>query len=1171
MRVLVRNLILIAVVLAVAVWSIIPPEKKLRLGRDLRGGASLVYSVQLKPGDPSDVVPRVIEVLKQRVDPNGLSEISMVQQGPDRIEISMPLPNDTVKGLKQAYEAELKSLSSSTLDPAQFERLMRMSGQEQQAEIARVAAGNQRRAQVLTDAAQAAQAAASARAELTAAQAELKAATDANAEPARITELTAKVDGLVARTADAELAYDKARETAMGASLTAAEVRRALELPTEQPSITDSATGQRKTLPSPREAAIERLRRDYPEQKEKLESVIAAFERYAAQRTRLDDPADLKRLLAGAGVLDFRITVDPEPPNSHPQVDRLRRELRERGPRNVQSSDAHWYKVNKIETWYDSTAQFDLLTADPAAFFAGRGFVGEEYDNEYYLLAWDTPGNRLTKAEGDWSVAAAYPSTDQRGLPAIGFEMTPTGAGLLGDLTRNHVGRKMAVLLDDQIYTAPTLQSKISKNGQITGTFSPTELRYIVRVLAAGSLQAKLSPEPISESTLGPDLGLDNLRTSLKAGVIAIIFVSGFMVVYYFGAGVVAVVSLFCNALLLVGIMALNHAAFTLPGIAGVILSFGMAIDSNVLIYERMREEIQRGNDLRTAVRLGFSRAFSSIVDGNITNLIVCVVLYYVGTQEIKGFAITMSIGVLTTLFASLVISRAIFSLLVDFGPWKRASMLPMAVPAIDRFFDRKIDWLRYRYVFWTVSFLYVGAGLFFAAYRGADMLDSEFRGGTQVTLQLRQNGEPAFLKRQDVQDKVVAIGEAAGPGDDLANFRQADILPENPQSDGVTSDQFKIRTLAQDQQAVVRSLVAAFSDYIEIQPALTFNDLEARDVREAPVYRVISGTLGEDIDRPKFRDDIKGFVGGVAVVLENLQPAQPLEKIQARLDAARATSEFSDTLSRQHSILVLDGDERAVKSLVILSRDPAISFFENEARWTAEVAAREWEVARQALSRSSTPVSSQSFSATIAASFKARAVVAIVMSFLLIAIYIWVRFGAMNYAMAALVPLVHDVLTALGCVAIVEVLYHWGPTQGLFQRMGLTPFKIDLNMIAAFLTIIGYSLNDGIVVMDRIRENKGKMAYASAKVVNAAVNQTLSRTVITGGGTLISLAIIYAMGGETIRGFAFALFIGVIVGTYSSIALTAPMVWSHKADKPQEPPARPPAQPPLAATATRT
>jgi SecD/SecF fusion protein len=505
-----------------------------------------------------------------------------------------------------------------------------------------------------------------------------------------------------------------------------------------------------------------------------------------------------------------------------------------------------------------------------------------------------------------------------------------------------------------------------------------------------------------------------------------------------------------------------------------------------------------------------------------------------------------MSIGVLTTLFSALVVSRLIFALLVDHGPWRRISMLPLKVKAIDRFFARRVDWLRYRHVFWGLSILYVSLGLFFVAYEGSALLDNEFRGGTQVTLQLTQD-----MKRQDVMDRVRQA--AAGAADLKDELEGADVLPVDPKADGVTSDTFTIKTLATDQQAILEALMPKFEGLTVSEPAMAFEGSDATTLRDAPVYRVIEGNLGKDIGRAEYQNEIRSYVGGVAVVLENLQPRPTLETLQERLNTVRSEEEFSETLSRNREVLVLKGNEEAVESAAILVRDADTSFFDNDQRFNVEVAAKEWEIAMRGLTEASSPASVQNFSAAIAKTFRAQAIVAGVLSFLFIAIYIWVRYGAMNYALGAIVPLVHDVLTAIGMVALADFLFRWGPTESLARSIGLMPFKIDLAMVASFLTIIGYSLNDSIVVMDRIRENRGKLPYASREAVNSAVNQTLSRTVITGGGTLIALIMLYIYGGEGVRGFAYSLFIGVLVGTYSSIGLTAPFVWSRKGDKSQK------------------
>jgi SecD/SecF fusion protein len=1150
MRRIVPRLALVVLVLAVCAASVYPPQSNLRLGKDLSGGVSLVYSVQLGANEsPEIVIPKIIDVLKNRVDPDGQSDVAMVRQGHDRIEITMPLPTARVKQLKAEYEAKLAKLAHGRVDPSALEVLMREPQERRQGEIARLGGGDAERESRLRTAAEASDAAHALRARLASARFELKSAQDSGATPERIGELTRAVDDLEARTAQAELAYDQARRAVLQSIPQPDELRRVLELSRKSRSLVDTGTGKVVQLPSPRQAALDRLRERYPGAVALIDEIEAAHAAYLKERRALDDPSDLKRLLAGAGVLDFRITVNP---GSLSNEQELRRLLHERGPRTAVSDEARWFKINRIDGWYENLGQLQTLLANPSRYFLNQGYVVEDYDGEYYILCYTTEGSRLTRAEGDWAVEGAYEGKDELGRPAINFQMDPAGALKLAALTGRHINERMAILLDDQVYTAPSLRGKIGKSGQITGDFSTAERKYIIRTLAAGSLQAKLSPEPISESTLGPNLGLDNLRKGLYAGGVALAVISGFMIVYYFQCGAIAVFALLCNALMLVGVMALSRAAFTLPGIAGVILTFGMAVDANVLIYERMREEFERGADMRTAVRLGYGRAMSSIVDGNVTNLIVCVVLYFVGSSEIRGFAITLGVGVVTTLFSALVISRLIFDIFVERIRWKRTSMLPMAVPVIARALHPRVNWLRFRYFFWGLSACYVGLGLSMVFVQGREMLDTEFRGGTQVELQFKERdpgGDRVTLKRSDVVDRVNGIVRGLPEGSPLRDLRNALILPVNPRADGVTSDRFMVKTIVTDKEAVNEALVHAFADFVDVKPPLAFDGSGAEDVRRAPVYPVLSGNLGDDTDRPAYRNDVRDFIGGAAIILEHLDPPTDIEALRSRLDLMREQPEYADTLGRPRDVRVLASDAGgAVTAAVVLVRDPNLSRFDGEDRWNADVAEREWRLTRDALSRATTLASVQSYSPSIAATFQAQAVVAVVMSFLLIGIYIWVRFGTMAYSVAAIVPLLHDFLTAVGFVAVAELLYDWAPTSGLMRSLGIMPFKIDLNMVAAFLTIIGYSLNDSIIVMDRIRENRGKLPYANAEAINSAVNQTVSRTIITSGTTLLSTIVLYLYGGEGVRGFAYALTIGILTGTYSSIAITAPFVWSRRA-----------------------
>lgn len=1133
-----RNLLIVLAACAIAFAFIYPPQRTIRLGKDLRGGVSLTYAVQIRPGEDADrIIEDTITVLKDRVDPQGIMEVSMTRSGRDRIEITMPLPGPEIKAMREKFEAELSRLALNELSPARVDQTMRMEPAARSAAIDELSMGEARRKELLTDAA----------AKFDAAQAARRAIDAARAEG----KPDAELDALIARAAEAELAFDGARDAVLRTTIAPGEVRRALQASNRQRSITD-VDGTQLMVPSPRQRALERLAQAHPDAKETLDRIVAAYSVYEANRRSLDDPQDLIRLLRGAGVLSFRIAIDPGTgPNSHPDEEALRRELRERGPRNANRPDAHWYRINQIENWYDSVAQLRFLEENPARYFADQGFVAEEFDGEYYLLLWDTRRLRLTSAEGRWRVDRAFEGVDQVGRPAIDFVMDERGGVLLGELTREpaKTNLKMAVLLDDQIYTAPSLRSQISKSGQITGNFSAAERQYVIRVLAAGSLQAKLSPEPLSVSVLGPDLGADNLRQGMVAGMISLGVCAAFLIGYYFQSGALAVVGLAVNALLLVGAMAMNAAAFTLPGIAGVILTFAMAVDANVLVYERMREELALGNDLKTAQKLGYQRASSAIIDGNLTNLIVCVVLATVGTPEIKGFGITMSIGVLTTLFAQVFTTRAFYEALVFKAGWKRTTFLPLAVPAVQRAFQFNVDWMGLRRIFYVMFAGLMILSVSMAVFRGQKMFDTEFLGGTAITLDLKPgpDGQPMTLTRAQVQERVQA---AAASDPRLAEMRTADIIVVNPRADGVTSSTFRIDTLVADEGGVVSDAISEkFQDVIDSQPALTFTGSELADVRRAPVFPVLLPVLGQNIERPDVRADSREYIGGVAVVLTGIDPPQPLNTLRQRLDRTRTDRDFADLLGRPHELVLLEGTEDAATGVVLLVRDTATSFFDSEDRWQERVAAREWALVRASLAEATKFLNVESFSAQIADRFIAQAVVAVILSTILVIIYVWVRFGSLRFALAAIVPTLHDCVAVVGLIALAEILYDVLPAE-LSRSLGLMPFKIDLTTVAAILTVLGYSINDKIVVLDRIRENRGKLTYVSRELVNRSINQTMSRTVMTGTTTILSTFVMYAVGGESIRGFAYALGLGVIIGTISSVCLGAPMVWTKKLEE---------------------
>lgn len=1124
--------------IAILAWSMYPPETKLRLGKDLAGGVSLVYGVTMAPGDnATDVMNKTIDVIKDRVDPNGIFEISVVAQGKDRIEITMPLPTEKVKALREKFEVELEHAGKAGLEPARLDEAMALAAAQRAEQLKDLAGNDSDRAKMLDDAAKAFDA-------LKTLRDQYNATSDA-----------AQKDALATQVAQADLDYSKARDAVIATVLPAKELRRVFNLSDAARTLTDAA-GNTVAMPSPRQKVLDDLRKRFPGAAGTLDKLVAMHADYEKSRTTLDDPNDLVRLLRGAGVLSFRISINPGGDGAHPEEARLRQELRERGPRNVKAVDAKWCKINKIDTWYDTIEQLNVLQANPSGFFASRGYVVEEKDGEYWMLCWDTREMRLTAAEGQWQVAKSSPSSDHLGRPAIAFEMNPKGAVLLGGLTRINVGKKMAVLFDDQVYTAPTLQSAISANGQITGEFSQEEINYIVRVLGAGSLQAKLSSEPISTEVIGPELGKDNLEKGLVTGLWTFVWVSAFMIIYYFSSGIVAVVALALAGVFILGVMALNKAAFSMPGIAGIVLTFGQAVDANVLIYERMREELRHGVDLKHATKIGFRKALPAILDANAAHLIICAVLYNLGTQEIRGFALTLAIGVIATLFAALIVSRLIFDFLVGSGMWKKASMLPMAVPALQRMLEPHVNWLKLRPVFITISTIAMIGSIALCILRGDNLFDTAFRGGTQITLQLGRNPNAQgdarknlTMSRAQAEERLRKL-DTKGKDDKLDTFSKADVIPINPQSDGVTSDKFKFKTTVVDNQKVIAALNAAFGDLVDTDPVLVFDSSRLEKIDDAPIFRILSATLAEVIPKAGVPAlDVASYRGGVAILLEKIDPPQSLDDLNARLEKTRLTRDFSDTLERQRDIRMIAGTTKAVTSAVILVADPNVSAYDNEAAFDREVAKREWTLMREALTQPGQVASVENFSPTVARTFKANAVISLGVSIFLLIIYIWVRYGTVRWSLAATLPLLHDVVTLIGFLALSQFLYEHPSTQGIASTLGILPFGIDLNMVAAILTMAGFSLNDKIIILDRIRENRGKAKYATGPIINDSINQTLSRTMITSGTTLISTIILYVFGGEAIRGFAYAFNLGVIIGTYSSIAIAAPLVWSRKDD----------------------
>lgn len=541
-----RNTVLIFMLLVVCLLTIFPPKENLRLGRDLAGGVSLTYNIDLKPGDGDEVVDRMIQVLKERVDPTGLLEISFVRQGRDRVVVTMPLPTDEVKALKAEYDAAVEEFAAYEVNAAALERALRLSGTER---IDAITALETSEAMTMLLAP-------------VKAAAKLVDESDRALEALRAQESPDPnaLDEAIDAVAMATIAMQDARSLALSRTTTPTEVSQAFRLSDNPVRISQGAGKEPLELPSARENAFEAIENKLqidgtplPGVEEDLRAVNEAHAAYTARRKGLDDPADLERLLRGSGVLEFRIAPRV---GDLPDEQELRNRLRERGPSGARPDGLVWRPIDKPASWYDTKADYDRMVADPASYFATRQrLVAEPYLGTIYMLLYDRDGLRLTKADGNWSVASASQSTDQNGRPAIGFRMDPRGAERLGNLTGNNLQSPMAIVLDDRVMTAPNINGRISSSGIIEGQFSPSELNYIIKTLSSGSLSAKLGESPISVNNIAPELGADNLKQGLTAGYDALIAVGAFMIIYYFLHGVVALVALVCNAIIILGIM----------------------------------------------------------------------------------------------------------------------------------------------------------------------------------------------------------------------------------------------------------------------------------------------------------------------------------------------------------------------------------------------------------------------------------------------------------------------------------------------------------------------------------------------------------------------------------------------------------------------------------------
>lgn len=629
-----------------------------------------------------------------------------------------------------------------------------------------------------------------------------------------------------------------------------------------------------------------------------------------------------------------------------------------------------------------------------------------------YLLAAKTTREGKAALSGD-VVVDAKQDFDERNQPVVSMTMNANGASRWAKITRDATGdpsnpddnRSVAVVLDNLAYSYPRVNGEIPNgNTQITGNFSVNEAQDLANILKAGALPAPA--RIIQADIVGPSLGAEAISSGLWSFVVAIIIVMLYMIFYYSGAGAASDLALIINMFFIFGVLASLGAVLTLPGIAGIVLTIGMAVDANVLIYERIREELGNGKGLRLAIQDGYNNAYSSIIDANVTTFLTGVILYAFGTGPIRGFATTLIIGILTSLFCAIFITRLVFEARLA----KKQTISFFTSITKNAFSNFSFDFLAKRKIAYTISGLVILTGIISLSTRSLNY-GVDFVGGRSYQVRFDQDVNSVNIQ--------TALGDFFVNGDGTKVFPEVKTIGENSQV--IITTKFKINE--------------------------TGNEVE------------------EDI-KTRLYDGLSSFY----------------------------------------------------------KEAPTKDAFFSEATGDGQIGV----------------VAERQVGPTIADDIKSSALLAVVFSLVVIFLYILIRFSKWQYSAGAVVAAFHDVLIVL---SLFSLLY------------GFLPFSLEIDQafIAAILTVIGYSLNDTVVVFDRIREDISIHHKKSSihNIVNGALNKTLSRTVNTSLTTFFVLLVIFLFGGEVIRGFMFALLIGIVVGTYSSLFIATPiMVDTLKKDK---------------------
>ena len=964
-----RKLVLIGALLGAALLLLLIPDRPIRMGLDIAGGTRLVYRFDLEgaraqgqigPNETDEeVISQTIEIIRERVDPDGVREPVIRRAGSDRIEIQLPGGVD--------LQSSVAPLSLAQDVTAAGAGVILLSGEP--AELAGFPGG-----------------------------------------------------GGTIRIGAEDIRYDER----VGAEL------RGIERGAEGTTPAAHSTDEEVALVSDDSIknAIENLGdlRFYPV------AVDTDFSARGADRTAED--AKLRAWLerpenAAAPIAAFNAISAPD---------------------GGAADGIEWFPMRGTE----QTAAMTPLERFEAGLFLPMAETPEE---------WTFTGADLDRV---------FRTQDQFGTPAVGFEMGASARIAFGDFTGEYKGRRVAIVLNDEVVTAPNIEQPLYGQSQISGQFTDREVAEMVTVLRSGSLLVK--PVLDEQEKVGATLGEQYVRRGLLGGLVALGLTFLFMAFYYRKLGLFACAALAANLILLMGVMVVLQATLTLPGIAGIILTVGMAVDANILIFDRIREEGEKGRKPIQAAKDGFANALSAIIDANVTTFLTAAILKYVGTGPVRGFATTLMIGIATSMFAALVITRVLVHLQIEKGVerWSMARWLA----------DAKYDFMKFAKPALTMSAIAVVAGTaLFLVIPDQDKLGIDFTGGARVKIRTED-----ALSVDEVRERVAGIPGSIGQTAEVA------ALPVSRDGDGYREFAITFKT-SPSQEGTDSASATIFSSEVR----LALGDI----IQRGPIYtNVVDGAAELDL---YFEDDHRP------------------EEVQEQLAGIGLTDLAVAKRGDQGNVFTVTG-----------TAQPGVEG--STLRALAQRAfAGEKDSSGQPFTFAEPMPEASVIGAQVVGELRDSAIRAILISIFLVVMYIRVRFAEYSYGFAAVAAVVHDVLITLGAVAVMV-------------KLPFVQVEMNLTLIAAFLTILGYSLNDTIVIFDRVRENLPRVKGSLSEVVNLSINQTLSRTIVTTITTLLSVIVVLCFNfgtGNALEGFMLALAVGILSGTYSTIFIACPLlVW---------------------------